>query len=336
MAKSTVNNIKLGIFVMAGLLFLILLLYMIGKNKNLFGANFLLKARFDNTQGLVPGNNVRFAGIEIGTVRSINIINDTLIEVNMVIKKDMQQFIRKNAVVSIGTDGLMGNKLLNILPVKNTASGMVHEGDVLSTRKVVDTDAMLVTLQETNQDIAVLAANLKNTIQRVNNSTALWSIINDSTLPIHLRMSMINLQRITATANQTMTDFQQIVSDVKGGEGSVGAILKDTGFITNLNTALLKIQNVGNNADTLAQQINTVVKNLHNEIESGNGIAHTLLKDSTLVDKLNNSLRNIEEGTEGFNENMEALKHNFLFRGYFRRMEKQQKQQDTQGKVSLK
>ena len=87
MAKHGINNVKLGAFALAGLLFLVLLLYMIGKNRSLFGATYILKARFENVQGLVPGNNVRFSGIEAGTVKRIKILNDTTIEVTMAIEK---------------------------------------------------------------------------------------------------------------------------------------------------------------------------------------------------------------------------------------------------------
>src|SRR5688572_26988815 len=114
MKKRAVNNIKLGLFVLAGLAFLILLLYMIGRNKNLFGSTFSIKTRFANVQGLVSGNNVRYAGIEIGTVKKIYIINDTLVEVLMVVDDDMRSIIRVNAMASIGSDGLMGNKVINI------------------------------------------------------------------------------------------------------------------------------------------------------------------------------------------------------------------------------
>ncbi|HSN10460.1 MAG TPA: MlaD family protein, partial [Hanamia sp.] len=109
MAKKVVSNVKLGVFVLAGLLFLVILLYMIGKNRNLFGSNYVLKARFENIQGLVTGNNVRFSGIQAGTVKRINIINDTLIEVTMVIDKKMSKIIHNNAVASISTEGLVGN-----------------------------------------------------------------------------------------------------------------------------------------------------------------------------------------------------------------------------------
>ncbi len=134
MAKKIISNVKLGVFVLAGLLFLVILLYMIGKNRNLFGSNYVLKARFENIQGLVAGNNVKFAGIQAGTVKSINIINDTLIEVTMVIEKRMSKIIHKNAIASISTEGLVGNKVLNITPSKIPAE-LAVENDILPYKK---------------------------------------------------------------------------------------------------------------------------------------------------------------------------------------------------------
>jgi len=87
MAKKAMNNVKLGAFVLVGLVLLIVMLYMIGKNRNLFGSNFILKARFGNVHGLKPGNNVRYAGIDVGTIKIINVLNDTTMEVAMILMK---------------------------------------------------------------------------------------------------------------------------------------------------------------------------------------------------------------------------------------------------------
>ena len=148
MARKIINRVKLGVFVLAGLGFLILLLYIIGKNQNMFGSTFILKARFDNVHGLMPGNNIRFAGIDAGTVRSIKVLNDTTIEVSMLVKNKMKGYIRKNATVSISTDGLMGNRLLNIEAAKRPAA-LVDEGDILLTTQGPDTDEMLNVLNST-------------------------------------------------------------------------------------------------------------------------------------------------------------------------------------------
>ena len=179
MAKRSVNNIKLGAFVLGGLLFLVLLLYMIGKNRDLFGKTYVLKARFENIQGLVSGNNIRFSGIRAGTVKRVKILNDTVIEVTMLIETKMKNIIRKNAIVSIGTDGLVGNKVVNIIPSRQPAP-WAEEGDFLISKKAVDTEDMLQTLSKTNNDVAVIASELKSTVQRINSSSALWEILNDN------------------------------------------------------------------------------------------------------------------------------------------------------------
>lgn len=333
MAKKTVNTIKLGIFVSAGLLFLILLLYMIGKNRNLFGPSFILKAQFDNVQGLVPGNNVRYSGIEIGTVKKINILNDTVMEVVLVVDDKMKNVIRNNAIVSIGSDGLMGNKVINIAPAR-TPAPLVRENAVLITHKPVGTDNILQTLSTTSQDVAVIAAQLRSTVQRINNSTALWKILNDETLPQQLHQSAGNVQLATAKAAVLASDLQAIVSMVKNGKGSVGAVLTDTVFASNLNEAIIKIKTVGDRADELAGTLNDVVADIKQEVLQGKGTVNALLRDSLMVTKINSSLDNIQKGTDAFSQNMEALKHNFLFRGYFKKQEKQ-KSKETKHNLAV-
>ena len=327
MTNRIINNAKLGIFVIAGLLFLILLLYMIGRNRNLFGSNYVLKARFENVQGLKAGNNIRYSGIEVGTVKKVTILNDTLIEVTMLIDDKMKGIIRKNAIASIGTEGFVGNKVLNISPGPHPASP-VEEGDVLNTKKAIDTDELLRTLNKTNNDIAVIVENLKKTTQNINSSEALWKILNEKTLPENIRVSANNIRLATARAANMVDDLHDLVNDVKNGKGSLGAILTDSSYAKNFNDAVKKIKLVGEHADTLAGEINGLVTSLKNDLNNSKGVVNTLLKDTSVVHKLHLSLNNIERGTNAFNQDMEALKHNFLLRGYFRKLEKQKQKEE--------
>lgn len=324
MANRSVNNVKLGLFVIAGLVFLVLLLYMIGENRSLFGSYYVLKARFENVQGLVSGNNVRYAGIEAGTVKKVAILNDTTIEVSMLIEKRMKEVIRKNAIVSIGTEGLVGNKVVNIVPSHGVAD-FAAEGDLLATRRTVSTEEMLNTLNKTNNDIAYIAGELKTTVDRINRSTGLWTLLNDETIPAELRASVANIRKATTQANNTVTDLHQLVMDVKAGKGSVGSLLTDTAFAHNLNVAVLNIARVGEQADSLSREISGLVGAVRTDYDKGKGAVHSLLRDSSVSIRINASLENIQKGTDGFNQNMEALKHNILFRGYFRKLERKQK-----------
>ena len=131
----------------------------------------------------------------------------------------------------------------------------------------------------------------------------------------------------TGKAGNMVYNLNDIVMDVKKGKGSVGALLTDTSFAKNLNRAILKIKTVEDQADSLAGEINKLFTGIRQDVNTGKGLVNALLKDSMMVIKLNESLDNIQKGTDGFNQNMEALKHNFLLRGYFRKQEKQKEKE---------
>jgi phospholipid/cholesterol/gamma-HCH transport system substrate-binding protein len=325
MARKTLNHLKLGVFVIAGIGVLILLLYVIGKNQNLFGKTFVLKARFENVHGLMRGNNIRFGGIDAGTVGSVDVLNDTTFEVTLLVKTKFKKHIHNNATVNITTDGLMGNRLINIIPSKKTAP-LVKEGDILFSAKSLDTDEMLEVLGNTNSDIAFIAKQLKQTVQRVNDSKALWSVLNDESLPANLRASLFRIKTASGNLNNMTEDLNAIVMDVRNGKGTLGRLLMDSSTVLNINDAINKIKGVGITADTLSARINALISDVTNEINNGQGTVNALLKDQKIKDDLAKGLKNIEQGTKAFNDNMEAMKHSFLFRGYFKRVEKQKTQ----------
>ncbi len=317
------SNVRLGLFVLAGSFFLIMTLYMIGKNQNFFGSNFALMARFKNVNGLTRGDNIRFSGIQVGTVKSIKLINDTTIEVILLIDHQMMPYIHKNAVASIGTEGLMGNKIVNILPGTQTGQS-IEEGDLLSTKKIISTDEMLQTLDKTNSNIAEISENLKTAVLRLDSSKALWGILNDASLAINMKASLDNIREASAHANVMVTELHGIVTDVKNGKGLVGSLLTDTSLAFSLADAVAKIKLVGERATGLIEEVNGIAGNIQRDVRYGPGAAHSLLNDSVMAKKLSLSLDNIQKGTEAFSQDMEALKHNFLFRGYFRKLQKQQ------------
>lgn len=323
MENRTINNIKLGAFVSGGLLFLVVLLYMIGANRSLFGATYILKARFENVQGLVSGNNVRFSGIQAGTVKNIQILNDTVIEVVMIVDKKMQAIIRTNALVSIGTDGLVGNKVVNMVPSKVSAP-LAKEGAILLVKRAVSTDEMLQTLYTTNNDIAVIAANLKMTVQRINTSNAIWTLLSDPYIPNDLKLSIAKIREATSKAASITNNLDEMIVEVKNGKGLLGMILTDDTLANNFGNVVLKINSVGEQLDTLSGEIRGLVNNFNQDLNKGKGPFNTLLRDSMLSIKLSNSLDNIQQGTDGFNQNMAAIKHSFLLRGYFKKMRKKE------------
>ena len=317
MAKETSKNIRLGIFVLAGTAFLIVALYFIGNKQNLFGSTFKISAQFNNVNGLMIGNNVRFSGIDVGTVESVEIINDSMVNVVMIIEKDVQKFIRKNAVASVGTDGLMGNKLVNINSVKDH-SPEIEEGDVLQTLKPIESDEMIRTLNVTNQNIKVITDNLRTITDRINSKNSLWALLMDTVVAENVKASIVNI-KIASNQTAIVTGNLKFLSEsIKNGKGSIGALITDTSLSSRVNQVVVKLEKFSDTAAVISGDISSIVEKL----KKGEGSIGVLLSDTTFVHNLNKSMENLKDGSKGFDENMEALKHSWPLKKYFRKQEK--------------
>lgn len=320
MGAESAKNLRLGMFVLAGTLLLILTLYLIGVKQNLFGSTFTLRAEFHNVNGLMPGNNVRFTGIDIGTVESVEIINDSTVSVIMVIENKVQGFIKKNSLAAVGTDGLMGNKLVNIFSVQGPGE-VVEDGDLLKSKPALNTDDMLKTLNTTNNNIRDISLQIKTMVERLNSPNSLWNILMDTTLAENVKQAIVSI-KITGEKSAMITgDLSRIVKHVKEGKGSVGGLLMDTVLSSGLHQSIVNIKLI---SDTLAT-VSGDLSRISSGIREGKGTIGTLLMDTSFVGNLNKSMRNVERGTKGFDDNMEALKHNILLRGYFKKKAKEKK-----------
>jgi phospholipid/cholesterol/gamma-HCH transport system substrate-binding protein len=159
MKKTTSQKISLGLFVIIGLLIFVLATYLIGDKQKMFGKTNHLQATFNNVNGLKLGNNVRYSGVNVGTVRNIEMIGDTSIRVDMIIDKNIFKHIRKDAVATIGSDGLVGSMVISIVPGKGTALP-AEPGDEISSQNRIRTDDLLNTFNKTNKNAAQLTENL--------------------------------------------------------------------------------------------------------------------------------------------------------------------------------
>jgi phospholipid/cholesterol/gamma-HCH transport system substrate-binding protein len=315
--RKLIDNTKLGLFVMGGLLFMVFSLYMIGSNRNLFGSTFVISATFYNVNGLTPGNNVRFSGIDVGTVKSITIESDSTILVSMILDKKMKKYLKQNAVATIGTDGLMGNKLININSQPGSSTPL-KTGDRIQSLKPIETDEMLRTLNTTNTNIEIITTNLKSITQKLNNSNSLWNLLADTVIATDLKNSVTDIRKASHNTSRITGDLLNLVKQIEKGEGLAGAIVTDSLLFKNLKSSSQEIQEASKRVRVFSEELNQAM----DQIKSGDGMVGELLYDTALSSKVRNSMTQLEQGISRFNENMEALKHNFLFRGYFRKEEK--------------
>lgn len=326
MKKSTFNSIKLGLFVLAGIFLLTFSLYILGKNRKLFGASFELKAHFEDVNGLVEGNNVRYSGIDVGSVSDVVILNDSVVEVTMNIDRKMKQVMRSNAIASLGTDGLIGNRLVNISPASGAAP-FVSGGELLPSKEEINTQAMLQTLHRTNENVAVITEELRATIHRINTSTQLAELLEDRSISANLKASLLHLRETTEKASALMSSATETLALASKGEGTLATLLTDTTLVVELEQAVRKIKSVETSAERLVNDLDAIAVSVDKDMNQGEGTVNALLKDSLMAERLRQTIDNVEKGTAAFNENMIAMRHNFLFKRYFKKLEKEQKKQ---------
>lgn len=319
MEKTDKQKRNLGVFVVIATSLLIVALYFIGNRQHLFEKNMVLKAQFNNVNGLQLGNNVRFSGIDVGNVSKITMTSDSSILVEMRIRKETTDYIRKNAVASIGSDGLVGNMIVNIVPKKEKAL-QVSTGDTLQTYNKIATDDLLSTLSMTNQNASLLTADLlKITSQILEGQGTLAMLLNDPQLAEDLTVSIHQIKETSLLATQSLQEIK-VFSKTLQTEGSVAqALFSDTISGKKVQSVITNIERSSKDLIVTSNQ----VKDLITEIKEGQGTFNYIVKDSLLPKEIEATVQEIKESSQKLNENMEALKHNFLLRGYFKKQAKE-------------
>lgn len=197
-------KVRLGLFVAGGLGLFVLAIFFIGKQKNLFDPVYKLTATFYNVSGLQVGNNVRFTGINVGTVDHIVIINDSTVRVDMLIKKEVMQFIKSDCEVAIGSEGLIGDRIL-IITQGSAGAPVAGEGQELASAEPVETDAIIASLQVTAGNAEVITQQLAEIMYKVNSGQGtLGRLIQDTTIADNFNQTMVNLKESSQGLEENM------------------------------------------------------------------------------------------------------------------------------------
>ncbi|MBK8873729.1 MAG: MCE family protein [Bacteroidetes bacterium] len=314
MKTTSANNIRLGIFITIGTVALIAALYLIGSNRNIFSNTIKISSQFYNVNGLIPGNNVRYAGIDIGTVEKIKIENDSNVTVYMIIEKNNSIYIKKNSIASVGTDGLMGNKLININPGSGSAP-TIEEGDVLISLRPIENDEMIRTLNTTNQNLEAITEDLKNFTSRLNKSRGILKLIEDSVSADNIRQTLAVIRDAAVNANNITLQLNKLATELNNGKGLAATLIRDTVISYELKTTISNLQQTSDSLNLISQELSQFSKQLNNK----NSLLHAVSADTALAGNVKDGIENLKLSTELLNENLKAMRSNFLFRRYFKK-----------------
>jgi phospholipid/cholesterol/gamma-HCH transport system substrate-binding protein len=314
MEEKTSKRLRVGIFVIVATTCLILGLYFIGSKRNMFQSKINVSAVFNNINGLMPGNNVQFNGINVGTVSKVYAIADTAIKVEFTLEENVAEFVSITAIASIGTDGLLGNKMITIAPSGKTGA-LIKDGDVMKTKNPLEIDKAIYKLMITNDNLEQISENLKQFSAGFNTPNSLWQLLSDTAIAENIRKAFVHIEVTTNRTAILTGDLSNIVKDVKAGKGTIGALIMDTTISHKLKQTIVHFETV---TDSFAI-ITGNFKQISEKINSGKGALGTLVSDTSFAHNLNASMENIKVGSKDFDESMKALQHTWPFKKYFKK-----------------
>jgi phospholipid/cholesterol/gamma-HCH transport system substrate-binding protein len=205
MEKHTTKfKVRLGLFIAGGLMIFIVAVFIIGRQKNLFVPVYKLTTTFYNVSGLLVGNNIRFSGINVGTVDNIKIINDSTVQVDMLIQKNVQKFIKEDCEAAIGSAGLIGDRIL-IITQGSSDAALAKDGQQITSKEPVEPDAIMASLQVTADNAAIVSLQLAEIMTKVNSGNGtLGRFIQDSTIAENINQTIVNLKKSSKGLDENM------------------------------------------------------------------------------------------------------------------------------------
>jgi phospholipid/cholesterol/gamma-HCH transport system substrate-binding protein len=268
-----------GMFVILAILLFIITIYLIGKKEYVFGSPVKISAVFKDVKGLREGDKVRLSGIDIGTVSSTSFMADNRVLVQMNIDQEHVKFMKNDSRITIASEGLMGSKVVLILPGSLEAEP-VSEFDTLVTIEQVDIDDILREVNRSSQNISVVSEELVSITKKINRGDGIFGkIFTDTTLTDNLDDAVRNINYIT----ENLSDLSKKVNQ---GQGIVGKLFADTTLTRDLGSA-------GTNIDQIAINI----KEITEKINQGEGVFGRMFTDTSMTSNLFLASKNLQATT---------------------------------------
>ena len=204
MKKNNGNEIKLGVFISLGLFLFIASIYFIGKKQQLFSSTFHIVGVFKDINGLQIGNVVRLSGINVGVIGDIEMIADTAVRVDIVVNEKAKKFIKKDSKAIIGSDGLMGNKIIQIIP-GSIGQKEIQNNDYILTAVPVSIDDIMLNLKIASTNAANITEDftvISNNIRRGRGT--IGKLFMDTVFAKNIDQALVNIKQGAGGFKQNM------------------------------------------------------------------------------------------------------------------------------------
>ncbi|MBK7852263.1 MAG: MCE family protein [Bacteroidetes bacterium] len=313
--KSNKRPVLVGVFVMLGLIFLVIGILMVGNLHETFKKKMTVLSLFDDVSGLQTGNNVTFSGVKIGTVSELHFYGNSQVAVRMKIETKVLEYIRKDAKVKIGTDGIIGNKML-IIYGGTVRAPEVEDGDTLSVDSTFSSEDMINTLQENNKNFLAITNDFKIISKRLaQGDGAVGKMLTENSVYDNINSATASLKIASAKAQQLVNSLADFSAGLNKKGTLANELTTDTIVFNSLKASVLQLQQIADTASVFISNLKEASTNTKTPI----GV---LLHDEKAGAQLKVSIDNLESSSKKLDDDLEAAQHNFLLRGYFKKKAK--------------
>jgi phospholipid/cholesterol/gamma-HCH transport system substrate-binding protein len=349
MAQSKYKNLRVGSFIFIALVLFIGAILILGQKQNLFQQSIRISAVFSDVSGLQVGNNVRFTGIQVGTIMNIKILSDTSVNVDLSINKDVVPYIKKDSKATIGTEGLMGNTIVILLP-GTSGTLNIEPGDQLPSINPVSIDDIIREIKTSSEKISMVANNLIEITEKINRGDGIFGkLFTDSDLTSQIDRTGENIASLS-------NNLSQITNRINDGRGTVGKLFVDTTFSKQLDSAIFNVKEISHNLEEFTNRINrsegilgnllvdtaindnfyqasrnleTVLSNLSEvsvKLNDNSNALNRFIADPAFADSVDVMLNNLNKGIIEVTDASEALQNSGMVRAFSRKAKKNKKQ----------
>lgn len=298
----------LGVFVILGVLILIAAIYYMGNSQGLFGSRIQVTTTFNNVQGLQAGNNVRFSGIKVGVVKSVSLASDSSVQALMNIDEGASKYIKQDSYASIGTDGLMGNKIIEISSGSPQAAS-IDDGDNLPSQQPVGMNDIMGKVNTTAEEASLLIKNLNDISRRIKAGKGpLGKLLSDSTMAESIDRTLALIQTTGQNAKNITEEINQVTTQLNKGEGLANRMIYDESWPKDIQATLDSLRQTGNTIHQASEEL----KQFSEALNQDDNNLKMLLSDTTLVKNLKETLKNIEKGTRDLDDAVNTVEESWI------------------------
>lgn len=317
--------IIVGIFIFIGLAIFIIAVLTLGTQKKTFEKTMSIKALFDNVNGLQKGNNIWYSGVKIGTIKKVMLTGNSMVEVTMNIEEQSSKFIRKDALAKISSDGLIGNKII-VIYGGSPQSPAIQPGDVLAIEKLLNTEEMMKTLSKNNDNLLEITNGFKLVSQRmVDGKGTIGKLLTDEALINNLDATINTLRKTSINLEKFSTSMSSYTAQLHTKGTLANDLVTDTIVFSSLRSTAVQLKKVSETSNNIVSDLKQASNTINTGLADKAAPVGMLLSDQQAGAYLKTTLGNLQSGSKKLDDDLEAVQHNFLLRGFFKKREKKAK-----------